>query len=90
MFLLFVAWATQALAQVAKITRFRYSALPTTTRLVFETTGPVSYTTNVFPKKIIVDIKQAKAVAMLNKQGIAETPISSIISSQIKIICIWF
>ncbi|MDR1057146.1 MAG: N-acetylmuramoyl-L-alanine amidase [Coxiellaceae bacterium] len=83
-FFLSICLDTEAVSQITTITKFRFSTLPAKTRLVFEATHPLNYTTQILPKKIMVNIKQAKIVGTLNQKGLARTPISAIVISRNK------
>ncbi|MDR1012555.1 MAG: N-acetylmuramoyl-L-alanine amidase [Coxiellaceae bacterium] len=53
------------------ITDFRFSDLPSRTRLVFETSHSPSYTAKIFPTKIVITIERVKIVEAINKQGMS-------------------
>jgi len=81
-FFLLICLGQEAFSNSIRITNFRFSLQPTSVRLVFDATGKINYTVTASANKIIVDIKKAKLIAILNKTGLAKTPVSSILNKQ--------
>jgi N-acetylmuramoyl-L-alanine amidase len=73
----------QALAAPIRITDFRFSEDQVKTRLVFDANGQIVYTVKEFPNKIIVNIKNAKLIGLLNKTWLHKTPVKTVQSEQI-------
>src|SRR3972149_3322538 len=82
MFFLLICLGQEAFSNSIRITNFRFSLQPTNVRLVFDATGKINYTATASANKIIIDIKKAKLIAILNKVGLSKTPVDSILSKQ--------
>lgn len=73
----------EALATPIRINNFRFSAEATKIRLVFDASGPVDYVVQELPDKIIINIKNAKLIGLLNKTWLHKTPVKSVQSAQV-------
>ena len=82
-FLFFLCLMQNALADPIRINDFRFSAEATKIRLVFDASGPINYTIQELPNKIIINIKNAKLIGLLNKTWLYKTPVKSAQSSQL-------
>ncbi|CAL7964153.1 N-acetylmuramoyl-L-alanine amidase [Gammaproteobacteria bacterium] len=82
-FLCILCLMQEALAISIRINDFRYSAEATKIRLVFDASGPINYTIQERPNKIVVNIKDAKLICPLNKTWLYKTPVKSVKSSQL-------
>jgi N-acetylmuramoyl-L-alanine amidase len=72
-----------ALAASIRINDFRYSAEATKIRLVFDASGPINYTIQEWPNKIVINIKNAKLIGLLNKTWLHKTPVKSVQSFEL-------
>ncbi|EKE00739.1 MAG: N-acetylmuramoyl-L-alanine amidase [uncultured bacterium] len=78
LFFLFTMCLMQgALASSVRITDFRFSEDAQKIRLVFDANGPVNYSIQESPRKIVINIKNAKLIGLLNKTWLYKTPIST-------------
>lgn len=75
--------AESVLAAAIRINDLRFSADSSKIRLVFDATGPVDYTIKELPHKIVVNIKHAKLIGLLNKTWLYKTPVKSVQDMQI-------
>lgn len=82
-FLCTILLLQEAAASCVRINNFRFFADATKSRLVFDVSGPINYTVQEFPDKIIIKLKNAKLIGSLNKIGLSKTLIKSVQSSRL-------
>jgi N-acetylmuramoyl-L-alanine amidase len=70
--------AHTALASAIRITDFRFFSEASKIRLVFDANGPINYTVQEPRDQIVINIKDARLIALLNKTWLYKTPISSV------------
>ena len=81
-FLGIICLGSEVLATSPRINDLRYAVYPTKVRLVFDISGPIQYSLHQQNDKIIIELKDAKLIGLLNKTWLHLTPVKSINSKQ--------
>lgn len=84
LFFFITCFTQEALASYIRINDLRFSAQPNNKiRLVFDANGPIQYSIQEQPQKIVINIKNAKLIGLLNKTWLHKTPVSSVQNKQL-------
>ena len=77
-----ICFGAEVLAAPLRFNDLRYAVYPTKVRLVFDISGPIQYSLQQQSNKIIIKVKNAKLIGLLNKTWLHLTPVTSISSNQ--------